>query len=212
MDTKPSPLRTLDEIFVIHGTDKGSQHPAGGHNYSPHYRAAFEPLRFDPLVMTEIGCGGGESMRAWLEYFQSPEFRLFGADIVRDTNPWNTPSGRVSDPRYTFIHLNQDDETNLKCFAAMCGGEFDIVIDDGSHRNDSIITSFNVLWNCVRPAGLYIIEDYGCGYTTGSVHVKPGMPDHRSWLHALADRVVTGAQEIDSVTISQELVILRRKA
>lgn len=204
-------MRTLDEIFVAHGTDKGSQHPAGGHNYSLHYELAFAGLRFDPLVMTEIGCGGGESMRAWLEFFQSPAFRLFGADIVRDTNPWNTPEIKP-DPRYTFIHLNQDDETNLRCFAAMCGGEFDIVLDDGSHCNTSIITTFNVLWDCVRPGGIYAIEDLGSGYTPGSVHVKSGAPSHASWLHALADRVITGAHEIESVTFSHELAIIRKKA
>lgn len=204
-------MKPLDRIFIENGTDKGSQHPAGGHNYSSHYEEAFCGLRFDPIVMTEIGCGGGESMRAWLEYFQSPHFKLFGADLVYGTNPWNDPAASP-DPRYTFIHLDQNDETNLKCFAAMCGGSFDIVLDDGSHCNTGIITTFNTLWGCVRPGGLYCIEDLGAGYTPGSVHVKPGAPDHKTWLHALADRILTGAQEIDSVTFSHELAIIRKKA
>lgn len=203
-------VKTLDQLFVEHGTDKGSSHPVKGHGYGPHYEHWFEPLRFDPLVMAEIGCGGGESMRAWLDYFQSPGFHLFGADIVKDTNPWNSPDQRP-DPRYRFIHLNQDDELNLKCFAAMCGGEFDIVLDDGSHTNTGIITTFNALWPLVKPTGLYCIEDLGAGYTPGSVHVKAGMPDHKAWLHALVDRLVTGSQGIDSAYFAEELVIIKKK-
>lgn len=204
-------MKSLDSLAVEMGTDKGSQHPVKGHDYCKHYQAAFETRRFDPLVMTEIGVGGGESIRTWLAYFESPQFRLFGADLVYDTNPWNTPLHKP-DPRYTFIHLNQDDETNLKCFAAMCGGEFDIVLDDGSHTNVGIITTFGALWSCVRPGGLYCIEDLGSGYTPGSVHVKPGLPSHAAYFHALMDRVITGAAEIDSVIFSHELAIIRKKA
>ncbi len=201
-------MKKLDEIFVANGTDKGSKHPVYGHAYAPFYEDFFEPLRFDPLKLLEIGVGGGESIKSWLEYF--PSAKVFGVDITEKTNEWNTP-GSSPDSRYCFLQGNQEDATMWQCWLANCGTP-DIVIDDGSHENTGIIAAFNALWSALNPSGLYCIEDLGAGYTPGSVHVKPGQPDHRSWLHALADRIITGAEEIDSVTFSHELAILKKKA
>lgn len=202
-------MKTLDEIFCEHGTDKGSKHTYGnGHNYAPAYQHVFEPLRFDPLKLVEIGVGGGESVRSWLEYF--PSAKIFGVDITEKTNPWNTP-GESPDPRYCFLQGNQDDPTMWACWLANCGAP-NIVVDDGSHENTSIIITFNALWPALAAGGIYCIEDIGAGYTPGSVHVKPGQPDHKSWLHALVDRIMTGAAEIESVSFSHELAIIKKKA
>ena len=39
-------------------------------------------------------------------------------------------------------------------------GNFDIIIDDGSHSTSHIMHSFEVLWNeALLPGGLYFIED-----------------------------------------------------
>ena len=204
-------METLDDIFIANGTDKGSKHPVHGHNYADHYEHWFKPRRFDDLVFCEIGVGGGESVRSWLAYFESPEFRLIGADIVKDTNEWNTPDLKA-DPRYRFIHLNQEDEVNVKCFAAMVGAEFDIIVDDGAHTNTGIIASFNVLWPLLKKGGLYCIEDLGAGFTPGSVHIKPGLPPHKAWLHGIVDLMMTGPQETEFAYFSHELVILKKKA
>ncbi len=38
-------------------------------------------------------------------------------------------------------------------------GPFDIIIDDGGHQSDMILTSFEALWLCVKDKGVYAIED-----------------------------------------------------
>src|SRR5262249_15124076 len=117
-----------------------------------------------------------------------------------------------ADPRYCFVHLNQEDEQNLDCFVAMTHNYFDVVIDDGAHTNTGIIRTFNKMWPDLKPGGLYCIEDLGSGFTPGSVFIKPGMPDHKAWLHALVDRMMTATESLDSVYFGPELAILKKKA
>ncbi|MFE3638938.1 class I SAM-dependent methyltransferase [Streptomyces sp. NPDC059168] len=52
------------------------------------------------------------------------------------------------------------------CWAAE-RGPFDIVIDDGSHLNEHVLTSFEALFPHLRPGGLYVVEDTQTAYWTG---------------------------------------------
>jgi len=204
-------MKTLDEICIEKGADKGSTHPVKGHDFARHYDRFFSPLRFDKLQLLEIGVGGGESVQSWLEYF--PSAYVYGVDIVSNTNPWNNPDpDHRADPRYRFLQGNQSDKTMWACLCANWGSDFDIIIDDGSHINTDIIASFNFMWDCITPGGLYCIEDLGSGYTPGSVHVHPGAPPHSAWLHAFVDKLNTSPGGIDSVYFAPELAIIRKRA
>lgn len=200
-------MKTLDEIFIANGTDKASKHAVRGHNYGVHYAKFFEPVRFDSLKLLEIGVGGGESIRSWLEYFDAAH--VYGVDIVEKTNEWNTPEGETN-LRYTFVQGPQESETFWACFLADQGKDWNIIIDDGSHENSGIITTFNALWPTVAKNGLYVVEDLNAGYTPGSVHVKPGFPSHSKWLHSIVDKMHTDPGDIESVYFAPELCILRK--
>jgi methyltransferase family protein len=201
-------MKTLDEIAIANGADKGSTHPVKGHDFARHYDRFFAPLRFDKLQLLEIGVGGGESIRTWLQYF--PSAYIYGVDIVSNTNPWNTPDSQP-DPRYRFLQGDQTDKTMWACLCANWGTEFDIIVDDGGHFNDGIITAFSCMWDCITPGGLYCVEDLGSGYTPGSVHVKPGFPPHSAWLHAFVDALHTSPGGFDSAYFAPELVIIRKR-
>jgi len=54
---------------------------------------------------------------------------------------------------------SQGNNTVLDRWIQLSGGDFDVVIDDGGHRNCEIWTSFQKLWPTVKPGGLYFIED-----------------------------------------------------
>ena len=47
---------------------------------------------------------------------------------------------------------------------ALYAGPFDIVIDDGGHFMDDIISSFKTLLPHVRAGGTYIVEDLHTSY------------------------------------------------
>lgn len=204
-------MKTLDEIAIEFQTDKATVFTrtyAKPKGFTVHYERFFAPLRLDKLNLLEIGVAGGESIQTWLKYL--PSASIYGVDIVSKTNPWNDPASSPN-PRYRFLQHDQSDKTGWECIKAVWGTEWNIIIDDGSHCNTDIITSFNAMWDCIAPGGYYCIEDLGAWFTPGSVHIKPGAPD-KSWLHAFVDVLMTGAQEIDSVYFAPELAIVRRKA
>lgn len=192
-------MKTLDEIGINFQTDKASQFSrtwANPHDYLRHLERFFEPLRDKPIKLLEIGVGGGESIRTWLEYF--PDAKVFGVDINHSTNEWNTRDSGVN-PRYAFILGDQSNAVFWKSFIKTHGGEWDVVIDDGSHVSKDIITTFGCLWPHLRSGGIYEVEDL-------KVALEAAV-----WLEQSALSVCRGISEIDSIYFARELAILRKK-
>jgi len=200
----------LDEMAIEFGTDKASKHPTGGHDYARHYQELFRRFRDSETTtkILEIGVGGGESIRLWLEYF-GYWANAFGVDVVKNTNEWNDPDDTPHNG-YTFSHGDQTDRTMWKCFLANHGRDFDIIIDDGGHCNNEIIISFEELWPHLKSGGLYCIEDLAVGYGEGSVFIKPGFPRHMDWLHSKLDELNKGG-DIDAMYFFRELVVFKKK-
>lgn len=188
---------SLDQIAIKHQTDKASQFTrtyAKPHDYCRHMERFFSPLRGKAIRLLEIGIGGGESVRTWMEYF--PEARIYGVDLTHDTNEFNTPG---ASERYTFRSGDQASETFWQGFISDCGGSFDIIIDDGSHISSDIIASFTFLWPHVNPGGLYQIEDLNVA------------PEAKSWLLAFVGNINAGAGDVDAIYFSKELAIVRKR-
>jgi hypothetical protein len=140
----------LTRIAIKHGTDKW-----GAHFYTPIYHELFMNLRGSAVRLLEIGIGGynfhtigGASLAMWAEYF--PRGRIVGIDIV--------PKKLSLDPRVVTLVGSQSDPAFLK---RVCDehGPFDIVIDDGSHVPQHVVTSFYTLFPLLADGGLYVIED-----------------------------------------------------
>lgn len=209
MDATHMTPESLDSIMQRHGSDKASVFTrtyAKPKDYCRHYEQFFAPLRDQPVKFLEIGVGGGESIRGWLDYF--PNAQVFGVDIVHDTNPWDSP-GTMHHPRYRFVTADQSSDVFWQCFIADFHGDWDVICDDGGHASNQIITSFNHLWPVVKPGGLYIVEDLGVAYGDGSF-VPAGWPNHMAWLKTLVDGMNIGSGDIDSIYFSRELAVLRK--
>ncbi|MEV7007445.1 class I SAM-dependent methyltransferase [Streptosporangium sp. NPDC051022] len=152
----------LTELASRYGSDKW-----GIHRYTPHYRHHFEPLRDRPLTILEIGVGGfslsangygdpargGESLRMWKHYF--PRALVYGIDIV--------DKRALSEQRITILHADQSNPAELDEVIRETG-PLDIVIDDGSHRSEHVLTSLRTLFPHLRNGGLYVIEDLQTSY------------------------------------------------
>jgi hypothetical protein len=195
---------SLDQICIKHGTDKATTHSVKGHGYAPVYDRHFDHLRQQPIKLIEIGVGGGESIRAWLDYF--PAAKVFGVDTVHHTNEWNNPE-RSPNGRYTFVNGDQSDTTFWRCFEADYGRDWDIVIDDGGHFSGQVVTAYTCLWPLLAPAGLYCIEDLACAYS--GIFQTPSMTTHLAFLRALMDDVHE-KEGIEWMQFSKELVILKK--
>jgi hypothetical protein len=145
---------SIETLGFKHGTDKL------GHGYLPYYATHFSPLRTKKLNILEIGVGGyrdpkkgGESLRLWQEYFRNGQ--IYGIDI-HDKSPHAAK-------RIKTFQGSQDDPSFLEAVATKIG-DLDIIIDDGSHINNHIITSFNTLFAHLKPEGIYVIEDINTSY------------------------------------------------
>lgn len=145
----------LAALATLHGSDKW-----GRHWYARHYQAHFEPRRLEPLTLLEIGVGGyedpaqgGASLRMWRDYF--PQARIFGIDIH--------DKRAVQEDRVRIFQGSQDDPVFLAAVVQETG-PLDIVIDDGSHRNDHVIASFEALFPHLREGGIYAVEDTQTSY------------------------------------------------
>jgi hypothetical protein len=136
-------------LGLKHGTDKY------GHRYIEYYENMFRPLRKKKLNILEIGIGGydkpqnaGESLRMWKDYF--PNSTIYGIDIY--------DKSFHQKKRIKIFQGSQNDPDFLK-FVAKQIGNINIVIDDGSHVNEHIITSFTTLFPFLSNNGYNVIED-----------------------------------------------------
>ena len=203
-------LKTLDELLIIHGSDKATEHTrtyAKPHGYSVVMEKYFAPLRDKPIKFLEVGIGGGESARAWLDYFENAE--IYGVDFVQNTNIFNQPGKPYK--RYTFSHGDQTDRTMWKCFLANHGKDWDVIVDDGSHRNDGIITTFEEMWPNLKSGGYYMIEDLGAGCTPGTVFVVGGFPTHMDWIRDRMTEMNLGTNDIESIHLTKELAVFKKR-
>lgn len=201
-------MKTLDQIAIEQQTDMATVFTrtyAKPHGYTLHLEKFFEPLRLKPIKFLEIGVGGGESIRTWLEYF--PNAQVYGVDVVQNTNEWNTPKAPTHE-RYTFVQGPQQSETFWACFIADQFADWDIIVDDGGHYADGVVTTFRCLWPHLKRNGLYCIEDLGVD-APGSGFRCAGFPNHMDFIKEKLDFVNQGAG-IDSLYFSRELAIIRK--
>jgi hypothetical protein len=164
------PESSLTSIANKHGTDKGTEGPVDdwpAHLYTDIYEAYLWPLRQQEVRVLEIGLGvrggrwdaqiaqgrnadGGASIKMWAEYF--PRARIFGVDI--------NPASHLDTDRIVTFVADQGDPAQLRKVVEDAGSEdFDVIIDDGSHRADHQQITFGVLFEHLRPGGMYFIED-----------------------------------------------------
>ena len=125
----------------LQGCDKATLH-----SYAGTYDSLFQSLRDMPIRLLEIGVCSGGSLKVWEEYFTHPDSEFVGLDISKENI------------RYTF----DDKRTKFLIQDATRDppeGQFDIIIDDGSHALCDQLGALQLLASHLKPNGLYIIED-----------------------------------------------------
>jgi SAM-dependent methyltransferase len=151
----------LTDLFDKYGSDKGT----AGHSHG--YAASYElliPRSTQRIVELGIGThlnfnGSCGSILAWLEWLESGI--VYGFDI-------NDPTVEIKSERFRFVKGDQGSREDLEKLAREVG-QCDAIIDDGSHLSQHQLLSLDVLWNCLKPGGVYVIED---------AHFRWGDPPH----------------------------------
>lgn len=145
----------LTVLAEIYGCDKWA-----GHFYTPHYQNHFKKFRFKAINFLEIGVGGyadpnagGNSLRMWKKFF--PFGKIYSMDIY-DKTPQEE----------SRIKIFRGSQVDLAFLNSVCNqvGQFDVIVDDGSHINEHVITSFEFLFPHLKEGGIYVIEDTQTSY------------------------------------------------
>ena len=99
-------------------------------------------------------------------------------------------------------------------------GPFDIIIDDGSHFQEHIFTSFNILWPFLNPGGIYVIEDLATAYWP-EYGGDPEQPPAMRLLFHLCDQMhqaywrilkpVDADSRVQSVHVSREIAFIYKQ-
>jgi len=160
-DENASAADLLKQLFDKFGSDKGYQH--GYHRY---YGPLLYPLKEAGLRLVEVGVEEGRSVMAWLHYFDRPN-HIYGIGYGQ-SNGWQDggESECFKDQNLpcTLFKGDQSDLDFLEHFKKKTGGQYDIVIDDGSHVPNHQKITFEALWSSVVPGGYYVIEDVETSY------------------------------------------------
>jgi hypothetical protein len=201
-------VNSLDSIGQKFQTDKASVFTrtpgAKPHDYLRQMEPFFEPIRDREIKFLEIGVGGGESIRTWLEYFTRA--RIFGIDNVHSTNEWNTPHP-TAHHRYQFVAGDQSDPVFWNSFVSEHGSNWGVILDDGGHFSNQVLTTLNSMWPHIVHGGLYLIEDLKCSYSSLFSPSRSPMDVLKQWV----DNMHQGETDTDAITFSRELCVIRKK-
>lgn len=182
------------KIGVEKMTDKVTNHRYH-FAYEPHlsYVKHHHVSASGKIKLLEIGLGctmntGYASIETWKAYF-GPRLDLYVADI--DVKCANKVQSHL--PNKILIG-DQGNETDLLRFVNESGGNFDIIVDDGSHYSAHQMESFRVLWeHGLKPGGLYFIEDiegFNRTISNGEPHTFDVKGHTRDWILSLMDELM----------------------
>jgi hypothetical protein len=119
-------------------------------HYFDAYEHHFERFRGKQPTVLEIGVFGGGSLAMWKDYF-GPGASILGLDI--------NPECKAHEADGIKIYIGSQDDPSLIRKILEETPHIDIVIDDGSHRMDHLVATFNLLYDNISPPGVYFVED-----------------------------------------------------
>lgn len=124
-------------------------------HYFPIYERHFSRYRDRSLTFLEIGVAWGGSAKMWSRYF-GPMTKIVGIDIDPKCKEQenNNISIRIGDQSNTHFLQSIIDEFGVP----------DIVLDDGSHQQHHVNSTFEFLYPKMGKNSVYMIEDLHTAY------------------------------------------------
>lgn len=150
-------MDSLSELAVKYGADKW-----GKHHYTPIYYDLFEYSQNQVMNVLEIGIAEGASLNMWRDFF--PNAIIYGVDNDKDRiekiNALHRENGVIRGPIIALYGDQEDPKSIYQHFSSTIG-EFDLIIDDGSHIPNHQTNTCIALLPLLSRKGIYVIEDVG---------------------------------------------------
>jgi hypothetical protein len=148
-------ISSLCELGSKYGTDKSPLYDNQlRHSYTMLYDFMFSKIKYENIKLAEIGVWENASVKSFRDFF--PNATIYGFDNL-DYIIEQSKNDNIRNTHYFYMDCEKP-ETIINSFENS-GGEFDIIIDDGSHVFEHQI---NLILNSVRylkVGGVLIVED-----------------------------------------------------
>ena len=214
-------FQTLDEIGARYRTEKIK------HEYLEFYDSLFYVFRFRPIRLLEIGFFKGASAKLFAEYFPAgmihvldhynedieKHWERFPEDLRKRIILHKGDQGNSVDIQFVLDEIAKSPKNSFR--VAVRKRQFHVIIDDGSHRPDHQITSFEELWPVVTLGGYYIIEDLNVAYKVTGEDWKHETVnyffDKVHYVNKNFERDKRGAIDIESISFPCNLIVIKKK-
>ena len=143
-------LKQLYEKHTGKVTDKWS-------SYLDEWDRIFEQYQNDAISLLEIGVQNGGSLEIWSKYFVNAK-KIVGCDIDENCRCLQYDDNRVN------VIIGDANAEPVQEMIAQQSSDYDIIIDDGSHKSSDIIHSFMRYFKLLNDDGVYIVEDLHASY------------------------------------------------
>jgi SAM-dependent methyltransferase len=124
-------------------------------HYFEIYDRYFSRYRGTDVHFLEIGTGHGGSLQMWKDYF-GEKAKLFSVDI--------NPLAKKFEDEQTRIFIGDQGDKKFLAELAEQIPRIDILFDDGGHKMEQQISTFEVLYPRVAADGVYLCEDLHTSY------------------------------------------------
>ena len=145
-------MKTLREIYKNHSGKVSDKWDI----YLDTYEQKLSALKKSPIKLFEIGVLNGGSLQIFSQYFENAEL-ILGCDIDKNCQKLKYTENNI---KLIVGDVNSDEISNQ----IIKNGDFDIIIDDGSHTSKDIVTSFCKYFKHLKYDGIYIVEDLHASY------------------------------------------------
>jgi predicted O-methyltransferase YrrM len=141
--------KNLEDIVDNSNTDKNTIH-----SYLPLYEKLFRSKKDTAKNVLEIGVWRGGSLKLWSKYFQNA--KIYGVDILEKNNVLE----EVRADDRVILHSGVDGyDEDWFSKTLKNNTKFDIMLDDGPHTLESMISFIKLYSQLMTEDGILIIED-----------------------------------------------------
>ena len=150
---------SLDELLRNFGSDKANylQNKQDiGHGFTKFYTNNLDHLKKKKIKILEIGSYAGASAASFVKYFENSTVYCFDVNISK----FDYQSKNIQVYGLDINNKTKLDKTLKKINLESNSNFFDIIIDDGSHKQSDQLNTLNHFYQYLVDGGFYVIEDY----------------------------------------------------
>jgi len=127
-------------------------------SYFSIYDTYFYAFKNKKINLLEIGVQNGGSLEVWNQYFK------FAKNIIGCDRDLRCKELKFKFKRIKVVAGDVNKQDIRKKILSIAKDGFEIIVDDGSHKSDDVISTFLFFYPQLKPGGIYLIEDLHTSY------------------------------------------------